>query len=717
MHSVERRRMFGLSKRTQLVSITILWTLWALGPSLRSRRMVTNPLSEELLNELGEDFADRIRRGENPSVTDYTHRFPAEQTSEVEEFLDSIAMLELLKRGDERTEKKPDAMPAEFGRYKIERSLGEGGMGAVYLAHDSQLDRKVALKTPKFARNSDSNLVSRFYREARSAATLQHANICPVYDVGEIGGIHYISMAYIEGRPLSDLLRSKKLPPVASVLRVVRKVALALHEAHAHGVVHRDLKPANIMVSRRNEPIVMDFGLARQFGTEEPEQSGPTTEQTTPLSGTKKVEARLTLDGTVVGSPGYMSPEQLRGEHTVIGPASDVYALGVLLYELLTRELPFPGDGSLMSIINAVLSDDPPDASAVRPQLDRRVVDICQKAMAKNVEDRYESMQALAVALTEILKSDTDDSVSPKVPELATQVSSPELVRTKEQYELARSLYQEHQYAAAVSILEKMVAGAEQQQNQYITWAGTELPKARARAERASSADNSIDAAYDDGFWNEDFGAAAVATTSYGKEFNRTTGRSRIRKGRFPKWFYAVVSASAVIIVLFAVLTVAAIISRNRRANQRLAAATAEAGKTTNDTSGTPLDTQKTGDEPVEPTTDDTSPEPNDERDMRPPPGNRIGPAEWFWRIDTNSDGKVSRAELNIVRRLPQSGGMRRVADNFDDFDLIPQDGLLDREEIERAVRIVGRPGGRDNRRPPLDNRRPLTSPQGRPFP
>ena len=683
--------------------------------------MVTNSLSEKLLNDLGQDYAERIRRGESPSVNDYANRFPVEQTSEVEEFLDSIAMLELLKRGDERAEKKPEAMPKEFGRYQIERSLGEGGMGAVYLAHDSQLGRKVALKTPKFARNSDRNLISRFYREARSAATLQHPNICPVYDVGEIDGIHYISMAYIEGRPLSDLIDSKKFPPVASVVRVVRKVALALHEAHAHGVVHRDLKPANIMIGRRNEPIVMDFGLARQFGTEESERSDARTEQTTTPSGAKKVEARLTLDGTVVGSPGYMSPEQLRGEHDVIGPASDIYALGVLLYELLTRQLPFPGNGSLMSIIKSVISDDPPDASVIRPQLDLRVVAICQKAMAKNAEDRYESMQALAVALTEVLKSDTDDGLSPKVPEVANLAASPKLVRTKEQYELARSLYQEYQYAAAVSILEKMVAGAEQTQNQYTTWAKSELPKARAKAERASREDFGVDAAYDDGFWNEDLGAAAVATTSYGKGSTRMTKHRRKKKGRLPNWFYA--RSIAAVVVLLAVMISSTIISRNRRANQRIAERTT-AGAATDEVAVTLLDTQESDAEAVDPPEEDAEPEPNDEPGVRPPPANRVTPAERFWRLDTNDDGKISRAELDDVRRLPQSGAMRRVADNFDSFDLIPQDGLLDREEIERAARIMTRPGGYDNRRPPLDkrrplldNRRPLPPSRGRPFP
>ena len=419
--------------------------------------MTRQTLTDDILDQIGEEFAERVRRGENPTVSEYATRFDGDEAKEVADFLDSIAMLEKAKK-----EKSPppssDTLPKEFGRYRIERTLGEGGMGAVYLAHDSQLDRKVALKTPKFSGNADPTMMKRFYREARSAATLQHPNICPVYDVGEIEGIHYISMAFIEGRPLSDLVRAKKQPPVASILRVVRKVAIALHEAHSQGLIHRDLKPANIMIDRRNEPIVMDFGLARQFDDEAPEE-GSSNKQTPPKIQDQKIEARITMDGTVMGSPGYMAPEQLYGDHSKIGPVSDVYALGVLLYELLTGQLPFPGTGSLMSIVNSVIKDPPPDATAeVRSHIDAEVAAVCRKAMAKKIGDRYESMQAFAVALTGLLKTETDDG-QPAVTGVASPSSSPELVRVKEQYELAKSLYQEGQYAAAVSIMEKMVSG------------------------------------------------------------------------------------------------------------------------------------------------------------------------------------------------------------------------------------------------------------------
>src|SRR5436309_3592182 len=149
---------------------------------------------------------------------------------------------------EDRTAPLPPSAPSALqrvGRYRIVKKLGQGGMGAVYLAHDEQLDRQVALKVPSFS-PGDSDSMLRFQREARSAATLSHPNLCPVYDVGEIGGTHYLTMAYIEGQPLSDLVHAGPLDPHQAA-DIVRRTALALEEAHGRGVIHRDLKPSNIM--------------------------------------------------------------------------------------------------------------------------------------------------------------------------------------------------------------------------------------------------------------------------------------------------------------------------------------------------------------------------------------------------------------------------------------------------------------------------------------
>ncbi|MBW3541107.1 MAG: serine/threonine protein kinase, partial [Planctomycetes bacterium] len=207
----------------------------------------------------------------------------------------------------------PDSRPQfcgghQFGRYLILRELGQGAMGAVYLARDSKLDRDVALKIPKLSAFDEVEAIERFRREARAAATLRHPHICPVYDVGEIDGVHYLSMAYIDGCPLSQYDHAAL--GQQRVAEIIYQLALALEEAHRHGVLHRDLKPENVMVDGRGEPIIMDFGLARRSDPEGAE--------------------RITHTGVLVGTPAYMSPEQVDEELGGIDAQSDVYSLGVV---------------------------------------------------------------------------------------------------------------------------------------------------------------------------------------------------------------------------------------------------------------------------------------------------------------------------------------------------------------------------------------------------
>ncbi|HKI32301.1 MAG TPA: serine/threonine-protein kinase [Gemmataceae bacterium] len=272
-------------------------------------------------------------------------------------------------------------LPEHFGRYHILRRLGQGGMGAVYQAQDTKLDRLVALKVPHFAPEDGPEALQLFQGEAQTAATLQHPNICPIFDVGVIDGIHYLTMAYIDGRPLSEFIRPEKPLPARHVAAVVRKLALAMQKAHESGVVHRDLKPANVMVNGQKEPIITDFGLARRD---------------------RAVDARLTRYGTQLGTPAYMAPEQVRGDVRAVGPRSDIYSLGVTMYEMLTGRLPF--EGSAREVLAKVASEAPVSPSTHRPDLDRALEAICLKAMARKPDDRHETMADFAAVLTAYLQ-------------------------------------------------------------------------------------------------------------------------------------------------------------------------------------------------------------------------------------------------------------------------------------------------------------------------
>ncbi|MBC8350838.1 MAG: protein kinase [Planctomycetes bacterium] len=276
-------------------------------------------------------------------------------------------------------------VPREFGRYRIEGILGKGGMGAVYLALDTQLDRQVALKIPHFGNEDGPEIIERFYREARAMATLHHPNLCPVYDVGDIGGTHYLTMAYIDGQPLNSYLKAKRVFASTHAADVVRKLAAALHEAHKKGIVHRDLKPANIMIDGRHEPVIMDFGLARR------EHEG---------------EVHLTKAGAFLGTPAYMSPEQIDGDHDRTGPASDIYSLGVVLYTMLTGQMPF--EGSMARVMAKIITETPKRPSKINGDVDPGIEAICLRAMEKAIEDRYASAGEMAEALQAFLGNTKD---------------------------------------------------------------------------------------------------------------------------------------------------------------------------------------------------------------------------------------------------------------------------------------------------------------------
>jgi serine/threonine protein kinase len=287
----------------------------------------------------------------------------------------------------------PADMPAQLGRYRIKKRLGGGGMGAVYLVENTELQREEALKVPHFERGSDPAVRERFLREARAAARLDHPNLCSIYDAGVIDGIHFLTMRLLPGKPLSAYTR--RTHPPGEVIKVIVRLAQALEHAHAKGVIHRDLKSSNVMLCPGTGPTVFDFGLAKQVL--QPQQ-------------------KLTQTGMAMGTPAYMPPEQVRGELDRMGPASDVYSLGVILFELLTAELPFRG--STAEVMGQILFAQPPLPSQLRPGLSPMLDAVCGKVMAKAPENRYPSMKDFAAALQDVLNSLT--AREPAVAEVTT---------------------------------------------------------------------------------------------------------------------------------------------------------------------------------------------------------------------------------------------------------------------------------------------------------
>ena len=282
------------------------------------------------------------------------------------------------------------AVPLRIGRFEVRALLGEGAFGRVFLAFDAELERQVAIKVPK-PEGFTPDMRERFIREARATAKIRHPNVCPVYEVGAEGELPYIVMHYQAGTTLAAHLDKWKVLPPLHAVALAQKLALAVAAAHDERVIHRDLKPQNVLFDpTRQLVLITDFGLARIGG-----------------------QATATAAGAVFGTPLYMSPEQARGEVDSVGPLSDVYSLGIILYRMLTGSVPF--DGGVYEVLIQHNEKQPVPPSVARRGLDPRLDALVLKALAKQPADRYPSAKAFADALGEYTRSG-DSSAWQKAP-------------------------------------------------------------------------------------------------------------------------------------------------------------------------------------------------------------------------------------------------------------------------------------------------------------
>ena len=332
---------------------------------------------KELLYNLGLDFEKK--RMFNKAAAVYEHIAGAGNFKDVNDRIKKLnAAGQTIVFGRSAAKKdatmimdKPEIKPT-LGRYEIIRELGRGAMGTVFLGKDPRINREVAIKTLRYEEIESEQLAEvkkRFFREAEAAGKLSHPNIVTIFDVGEDYDIAYMAMELLDGSDLTKYCRKENLLPQEEIIRVISCVAAALDYAHANGIVHRDIKPANVMILSNGEVKVADFGIARVMSTSK------------------------TQTGVVLGTPSYMSPEQIAGKK--VDGRSDLFSLGVVLYELIAGEKPFQGE-SITTLMYNITSSVPPSLKELSPQIPGKMIPIVEKLMAKNVEERYQTGKSLA---------------------------------------------------------------------------------------------------------------------------------------------------------------------------------------------------------------------------------------------------------------------------------------------------------------------------------
>jgi WD40 repeat protein len=318
----------------------------------------------------------RHRAGEAAPVEEYLARFP-----ELADVPGALASL----RAEAAWPAAPggETVPRILGRFEVLEEVGRGAFGVVHRGRDTELDRTVAIKFPRpgvIGSGPDSDSIrarDRFVREARSAARLRHPGIVTVHEVGTSGRIVYLVSEFIQGTTLAARLAAGSVTP-AEAVELIRQVAEAIDHAHQNGVIHRDLKPTNILIDQAGRPHVADFGLAKH----------------------DTADGTLTLEGEVLGTPAYMAPEQARGDGRRVDGRCDIYSLGVILYQLLTGELPFRGTAAM--VLDQVLRDEPRPPRRLNDRVPHDLETICLKAMAKEPDRRYATAGALVEDLTRL---------------------------------------------------------------------------------------------------------------------------------------------------------------------------------------------------------------------------------------------------------------------------------------------------------------------------
>jgi len=284
----------------------------------------------------------------------------------------------------------------KLGPYEIQSPLGAGGMGEVYRAKDTRLDRIVAIKVLPTHLSSDPDLKQRLEREAKAISALQHPNICTLYDIGTQGDAEFLVMEYLDGQTLAERLQKGSLP-VEQVLKIATEVAQALEKAHQQGIIHRDLKPANIMLTKAGAKL-MDFGLAKPKLPITSQVAGPFTPSTPTmnLASLTSAASPLTQKGLIVGTFQYMAPEVLQGAEA--DARSDLFGFGCVLYEMITRHRAFEGKSQL-SVFAAILEKEPEPISVMRPLLPPMLDRLTRAYLAKDPADRIQTAHDVAMNL------------------------------------------------------------------------------------------------------------------------------------------------------------------------------------------------------------------------------------------------------------------------------------------------------------------------------